>query len=192
MNWLAHLYLSKPTPEYQVGNILPDLCRPAELRNLPAAFAPGVACHRVIDVFTDSDPIVKRSVKRLDQNYRRYGGIIMDMFYDHFLATEWSAYSDVSLESFLGDAYRSFECHRCDIPPNAFDVLQRMSHEDWLGSYRDLNGVRDALDRIGARLRKPIKLGGSVTALEKHRSEFHDDFVKFFPKLTTHVAALRG
>ena len=191
MNWLAHLYLSEPTPEFQIGNILPDLLRPAELRNLPTTFAPGVACHHAIDAFTDSDLIVNCSIKRLDQSHRRYGRIIMDMFYDHFLAAEWSAYSDVSLESFLRDAYRSFEFHRCDIPPSAFDVLQRMSHEDWLGSYRDLNGVRNALNRIGARLRKPVKLGGSITALESRRSEFHDDFVTFFPRLKAHVAALR-
>src|SRR5687767_9315597 len=142
MNWLAHLFLSEPTAEFRIGNILPDLLPHAELNSLPAAYVPGVKCHRAIDAFTDSDPIVNRSIVRLGPSYRRYGGIIVDMFYDHFLAAEWSTYSNVPFESFLREAYGSFEVHRGDIPLRAFVVLQRMGREDWLGSYRDLAGVR--------------------------------------------------
>jgi len=189
MNWLAHLLLSEPTPEFRIGNLLPDLLSAAELRRTPAIFSSGIACHRAIDAFTDTHPIVRRSIGRLNRAHRRFGGIIVDMFYDHSLARNWRLYSECPFEDFVHDAYESFIACAFELPEAANSVLQRMSSEDWLGSYGTVDGLRQALNRIGARLRNPVRLGECVPELEATQNELHQDFAEFFPLLIAHIKA---
>jgi acyl carrier protein phosphodiesterase len=89
MNWLAHLFLSKQNIEYRVGNLLPDFLPITELVKFSQPFQEGITCHRIIDSFTDSHPIVKNSITRIPATYKRFGGILTDVFYDHFLAKNW-------------------------------------------------------------------------------------------------------
>src|SRR5688572_426656 len=100
MNWLAHLLLSEPTPEFRIGNLLPDLLPASELQTLSPIFRRGVECHRRIDAFTDTHPVFRRSVARLVPPHRRFGGVLIDLFYDHFLATNWRQYSPIPLDEF--------------------------------------------------------------------------------------------
>src|SRR5688500_2273474 len=90
MNWLAHLILSEPSPAVRSGNLHPDILSWSKVHAVPEKFHAGIACHRIIDGFTDANPIFRRSVGRIDPPYRRYAGILIDVFYDHFLAREWS------------------------------------------------------------------------------------------------------
>ena len=189
MNWLAHLLLSEPTPEFRVGNLLPDLLTREQIRQLPAHFLPGVRCHGLIDSFTDSHNAVRRSISRIEPPYRRYGGILVDVFYDHFLANDWSDYSEVSLEDFAREAYASIAACRHDLPPSIVPRLQLMTVENWLCSYREIAGVTHVLHRLGGRLRRPFDLGASVNFLERHKEDLYRDFKIFFPELIAHVAS---
>ena len=187
MNWLAHLYLSKASPEFRLGNILPDLAPARELAHLPQGFQRGMECHRRIDAFTDSHPCFRRSVARLNPEFRRFGGIIVDVFYDHFLTVQWSQHSLRPLRECADEFYRSFDAHRPELPGSVWPILERMREQDWLGSYGDLAGVRLTLWRISHRLRRPKDLGASVADLEKNYAGLMDDFEVFFGALNQHV-----
>ena len=188
MNWRAHLFLSEPTAAFRIGNLLPDLLGVPALAALPVEFQRGIECHRRVDAFTDSHPLVRCSVRRLHPPFRRYGGIIIDLFHDHFLARDWTRWSDVSLNDFAAEVYSSFETHGAFIPPAARARLKQMSAGDWLCSYRELDGIRAALDGIGSRLRRPFGLGASVSELERQYEALHHDFNDFFPELLGHIA----
>lgn len=188
MNWLAHLHLSEPTAAFRLGNLLPDLLPARELAALPEVFQCGVKCHRRIDAFTDRHPCFRQSVARLSPRFRRFGGIIVDVFYDHFLAVNWAAYSPVPLRQGVNEFYASFDVYRADLPVDAWPVLERMREQDWLGSYGDLAGVRIALGRIGKRLRRPLDLGECEPELEQDYGGFQQDFTAFYPELVAHVA----
>ena len=187
MNWLAHLHLSEPSAAFRLGNVLPDMVGARELAALPAEFQRGAKCHHRIDAFTDAHPLFRRSVARLSPGYRRFGGIIVDVLYDHFLASNWVAYSEVPLRSAVDEFYGSFDVHRAEMPAEIWPVLERMREQDWLGSYGDLAGVRIALGRIGSRLRKPRDLGECETELELDYGGFKQDFMVFYPELRAHV-----
>src|SRR4051794_31634321 len=126
MNWLAHLYLSDPTPAFRIGNLLPDLLPMTALVDLPPEFKRGAEQHRQIDSFTDSHPIVRQSINRVEPPLRRFGGILVDVFYDHILAREWHKYSSAPLPDFAAEVYASFESCRGDIPPEAYLHLERI------------------------------------------------------------------
>jgi acyl carrier protein phosphodiesterase len=188
MNWLAHLLLSEPSPEFRIGNLLPDILGQAELAELPEKFQYGISQHFRIDAFTDSHPVVKQSVRRISPQFRRYAGILVDVFYDHILARDWDSHAVVSLEDFAASVYASFDAYRSEIPPTAFSVFERMRAGDWLCSYRQTDGIRLTLDRLGSRLRKPAALGRATEELEFHYTNFQADFTAFFPDLRAKVA----
>lgn len=187
MNWLAHLLLSEPSPEFRVGNLLPDILGPAELAALPEKFQHGIRRHFRIDAYTDSHPVVKQSARRISPEFRRYAGVLVDMFYDHILARDWDSHARIPLEDFAASVYASFDACRDNIPVTAFSVFERMRSGDWLCSYRRADGIRLALDRLDLRLKKPAALGKAVEELELHYTNFQADFTVFFPDLKATV-----
>jgi acyl carrier protein phosphodiesterase len=188
MNWLAHLRLSNPDPMFRVGSLLPDLLPIADLRQLPAPFQDGIVRHRQLDAFTDSHPIFKRSVARLNPPYRRYGGVLTDIFYDHLLTQHWAEYSPIALPEFLAEAYASFDECRDHIPTDAYALLRRMRTGNWLSSYGDIEGVHVTLQRMSLRLRRPFDLGGATVELERNYEALHQDFTEFFPQALARFA----
>ena len=187
MNWLAHLYLSEPNPQFRIGNLLPDLASAAELGRLPEPFQKGIRCHRQIDRFTDAHPRFKSCVARFPKPYRRYGGILTDVYFDHFLARDWSKYATVPLIDFINEVHRDIETCLPEIPADLTPPLRRMRHENWLGSYHTLPGIAEILQRVSGRLRRPFNLAGSLPAFEQHEPAFSADFRAFFSELITHV-----
>lgn len=187
MNWLAHLYLSESNAQFRVGNLLPDLASAAQLASLPETYQKGIRCHRQIDRFTDSHPRVRSCVRRFPPPHRRFGGVLTDVYFDHFLARDWADYSTVSLPDFICEIYRDIETCSSVIPAEANRPLQRMREENWLGSYQRIEGVTDILGRIGRRLRQPLDLTDSLPVFQKHETAFLDDFQAFFPELLAHV-----
>jgi acyl carrier protein phosphodiesterase len=188
MNWLAHVHLSEPSPEFRLGNLLPDLVGARELSGLREDFQRGVRCHHRIDAFTDAHPLFRGSVARLSPRFRRFGGIIVDVFYDHCLAVGWAGLSSQPLRRCVDEFYASFDDYRGELPGAVWPVLERMRQQDWLGSYGDLDGVRIALNRIGGRLRRPRPLGECEPELVRHYDALRADFVAFYPALMAHLA----
>src|SRR5687767_5374896 len=103
MNWLAHLLLSEPTPAFRLGSILPDLVSSPLLADMPSKFQRGIQRHLQVDAYTDSHAIFRRSVQRLNPPFRRFGGILIDVFYDHFLSLDWHSFSHTPLPEFASE-----------------------------------------------------------------------------------------
>ena len=153
MNWLAHLFLSEPDVEHRLGNLLADVVKGKARAALPPGVLRGIACHQAIDAFTDSHPVVYRSKRRIGEEHGRFAGILIDIFYDHFLARDWSRYAAMPLEQFTAEVYTSFRGYVTgDLPEEARELLARMSEGDQLGSYRALGGIEAALRRLSRRL----------------------------------------
>lgn len=188
MNWLAHLHLSEPTAEFRLGSLLPDLVPKPELPLLPAVFRPGIDHHRKVDIFTDSHPLFRRSIARVEPPYRRFGGVLVDIFYDHYLANRWPLYSAFPLPDFIAEAYREFKQQWHLVPEITRQRLQQMQTEDWLGSYGEIAGIAKTLERISHRLSRPIPLARAVCILERHYDKFYEDFSAFYPELQSHVS----
>ena len=193
MNWLAHLYLSEPEVEFRVGSLLPDWVGPWEMVGLPEGFQRGIARHRRIDAFTDAHPVVRRSVRRFEKPFRRYGAVLTDVFYDHFLARGWAAHcaEAAPLQEFIQGFYQSVEAIRPSLPPQAWEVLEHMRAADWLGSYAEVEGIAKTLRRMSLRLRFPFDLAASVKVLEEQYEGFREDFEAFFPEVRREVEAGR-
>lgn len=172
----------------RIGNLLPDFVSAAALASLPDDFQRGIRLHHRIDAFTDAHPIVRQSVARFSPPMRRFGGVLTDVFYDHFLARDWHKYSPQPLHEFIGAVYQSFSDLGHHIPEEARLRLHQMRHADWLGSYRELSGIAAVIERLASRFRRPVDLRDGLTVLERCYEDFGSDFARFFPDLQAHVA----
>ena len=123
MNWLAHILLSEPNVENRLGNLLGDLVKGKDLDGLNCNLRRGVSRHYAIDKFTDNHPIVKISKKRIDKEYSKFAGILIDVFYDYLLAKNWAMYSNAIFADFTAEIYDSFQKYSGDIPPSARQII---------------------------------------------------------------------
>jgi acyl carrier protein phosphodiesterase len=195
LNWLAHVFLSEPDVEFRLGNLLADIVRGEELRRMSPAFQRGVHKHKQIDAFTDAHPVVKRSRARISTQFRRFSGVLVDVFYDHLLACDWDRYSPIVLDAFTARFYADIEAHRIELPTSARVTLDRIIRHDLLGSYRRIEGVERSLRRVSAylssRWQREFALEKGVADLVAHRAGFEADFAEFFPQLQAAAATDR-
>ena len=94
--------------------------------------------HREIDQFTDQHDLVKKSKRRLYDRFGHYSGVIVDMYYDHFLAANFFKFHSQALEPFTSWVYQTVKDHRQAIPDQASTMLHYMSEGNWLLSYAQI------------------------------------------------------
>ena len=194
MNWLAHVFLSEPNVEFQLGNLLADVVRGEQREAMSADFVRGAICHKAIDAFTDAHPVVKRSRGRIGSELRRFSGVLVDVFYDYCLARNWERYSPVALDAYTAAFYSGAQASRIELPAGARTMLERIIRYDLLGTYARVDGVERALHRIStyleSRWHKQFALDRGVRDLLDQEAAFVADFHEFFPTLRSHVSAL--
>jgi acyl carrier protein phosphodiesterase len=187
MNWLAHLFLSETSTENRLGNLLGDLVKGKEVDILNHNLKRGIDRHYTIDTFTDTHETVKISKRRMGEDHARFSGVLIDVFYDHFLAKNWGSYSQTTLSDFTIEIYSTFQSYPGEIPTEAQQIIQYMIKEDWLTSYQHLDGITNTLKRIEYRIKRrsgrQINLLQSMEMLEQEYINLEQDFQSFFPEL---------
>lgn len=188
MNFLAHLYLSEADPEVKTGNFIGDFVKGRNLADrFTSGIVKGIELHREIDEFTDKHPVVLESKKRLRPKYRHYSPVIVDVFYDHFLASGWASFSQQPLADFAVDAYRIIQNHSTILPAQVNQMLPYMINDNWLVSYAQIEGIHRALTGMSRRTPYQSKMEEASTDLRLHYTEFEKEFHLFFPELSAYT-----
>ncbi|QOI96118.1 MAG: DUF479 domain-containing protein [Flammeovirgaceae bacterium] len=184
MNFLAHLYLSGNNPKIMVGNFIGDFVKG---RNLAEQFEPdiakGIELHRAIDEFTDSHQQVTHSKNRLRPKYRHYSGVIVDIFYDHFLARQWDEYHPEFLPDYAEQVYRLIDQHESILPREVKFMMPYMTKGNWLVNYAQLEGIHRALSGMARRTPYESKMDEAIEDLRQSYTDFKSEFDQFFPEL---------
>lgn len=191
MNYLAHAWLSRATPELLTGGMLGDFVKGRPDGRYSPAVCAGIALHRAIDRYTDDHPVVQASRARIAPERRRFAGILVDVFYDHFLAVHWQRYGDLPLERFTRHVYGVLWPQRRGFPERLQRMLPWMRAEDWLASYAEIEAVDAALRGMARRFRfaeRAAPLATGVHELVAHYGAFERHFHEFFPQLERFAA----
>jgi acyl carrier protein phosphodiesterase len=183
MNYLAHLYLSPPDEESLLGSLMGDFVKGPLDGRYGEEITRAIALHRRIDVFTDAHPQVLQSKSRISPMRRRYAGVMIDVFYDHFLAKHWNEFHDDPLEAFTARIYRILLQRHAMLPAKLQYVAPIMAQLDWLGSYAEVGSIYTALDRMGQRLKRENRLLNSTDELVENYAELEADFRAFLPEV---------
>ena len=183
MNFLAHIYLSGDNDLMKIGNFMADGIHGKHFDVFPIDIQKGIVLHRAIDTFTDAHPIFRQSTKRLHANYHHYSGIIVDIFYDHFLAKKWSTYSDEKLAIFTERFYQSLHENYKSLTERTQKMMPYMINHNWLLSYQTIEGIEIILAKMDTRMKSESNMRFSVAELRTYYSEFETEFTSFFEEL---------
>lgn len=188
MNFLAHAYLSGGKKKILVGNFIGDFVKGRQqLLRYDTLIAKGIELHRQIDAFTDNHPVVTESKKRLRPKYRHYAGVIVDVYYDHFLANRWNDYHPQPLAVFAEDVYETIHAHNDILPEGVRYMMPYMVSGNWLLNYSRVEGIARALSGMSQRTTHGSKMEQAVHDLRESYDLFLDEFRTFFPMLKNHA-----
>jgi acyl carrier protein phosphodiesterase len=186
MNFLAHIYLSGDDELIRIGNFMADGIRGHDYLQYHPNIQKGVVLHRAIDTFTDAHPIFRKSKHRLHDKYGHYSGVIIDIFYDHFLAKNWSIYSNDSLEDVARVFYDSLQVNYAVLTERTKGMMPYMIARNWLVSYATLDGLAMILFQMDHRTKNRVDMHLSINELKEFYHEFEEEFTAFFEELRAH------
>lgn len=189
MNFLAHIYLSGKDEELVVGNFIGDYIKGKKYTNYPESIQKGIILHRHIDTFTDNHPNFREAKKLFREEFGLYSGIIIDIFYDHFLALNWNLYSDISLRSFTKRTHAILLSNFFHLPKRVQSFLPFLIQDRRLESYSSTVGIQKSLEIMSRYTSLPNK---SVKAVEIMKTNFHffeENFIHFMNELIEFVEA---
>ena len=186
MNFLAHLYLGRHSPDFMIGNLMGDFVKGNDYRRYRQGIQNGILAHRKVDSYTDSHPVFIRSTQRIGNDFHLLKGVIVDVFYDHFLAVHWESYTEIPLNEFAQEVYRNLEDRRELLPSRLQRMLPHMISGNWLVAYSTIEGIQSVMKGMSRRITRENRLAESVGVLQKKYSEFEQDFAEFFPELITY------
>jgi acyl carrier protein phosphodiesterase len=195
MNYLAHTFLSQGSDAAIVGALLGDFVKGTIDDRYAPAIRDAIRLHRAIDRYTDQHDTVKASRALVSRERRRFAGILVDVFYDHFLAANWNRFSTTPLEAFTTRVYAALQPQVATYPERLQRVLPHMARENWLASYAEIDSVDAALNGIARRFKRFPRarvLADAVQELTDNYAALESDFLAFFPELVEFTHSCQG
>ncbi|MEY4432436.1 MAG: hypothetical protein RLZZ44_566 [Bacteroidota bacterium] len=180
MNYLAHIHLSGENEFIKIGNFMADGVRGKHYENFHPEIQKGILLHRAIDTFTDAHPVFRQSTKKLHSRYHHYAGVIVDLYYDHFLAKNWLTHSDESLENYSARFYQSLLDNHAILTTKTQHILPYMMKYNWLVSYQSIQGLERILSQMDQRTKNQSQMRFATEELVSHYDELEAEFSLFY------------
>ena len=187
MNFLAHLYLSGNDEQLMIGNFIADSVKGSSYNKFPEGIKKGILLHRAIDFYSDNHPVFAKSVQRLQPNYRKYAGVIVDIFYDHFLAKNWKNYSEKNLQQYADEVHSLMLKNILLMPDKSLMFLKYAIRTNRLVSYATLDGIGEVLYGMSRRTVFKSNMELAIKDLKEMYPEFENEFRIFFEEIKEFV-----
>lgn len=187
MNFLSHLYLAGDSEGLIIGNFIADSVKGSAFNLFSPEIKKGILLHRKIDTFTDSHPVVEQSKQRLRERYKKYAGVIVDIYYDHYLASNWRFYSNEELHQFTQNIYRIVKNNYSVLPEKSAHFTKYMLQHNILFAYSKLEGIEKVLYGMSRRASFQSNMEFAIKDLKEHYYSFENEFRIFFPELQQFV-----
>ncbi len=186
MNYLAHLKLSGDHEYIMLGNFIADHIRGNKIERYPKEVVDGIMLHRKIDYYTDHHPEFMKTRARLHPKYHKYAGVIADVFYDHFLAKNWSEFSEFHLSSFTSYSYGIMLRNYSILPSKTKKILPFFIMQNWLTSYAKMEGLRRSFQVLARRANYKSNMEYVVDDLIDDYELYEAEFRAFFPDIAAY------
>ena len=160
-----------------------DGVRGKQYENFPIDIQKGILLHRAIDTFTDAHPLFRQSTKKLHSRYHHYSGVIVDMYYDHFLAKNWTNYHSENLTNYADNFYQSLTDNFPQLTPKTQNLLPYMVEYNWLVNYQSIPGLERILSQMDQRTKNQSLMRFATEELVAHYDEFESEFALFYKEV---------
>lgn len=192
MNYLAHLYLSGEDEKTTVGNFIGDFVKGKKHEHFPDKIQKGILLHRQIDSFTDSHPKFIEAKKFFRPEYGLYSGIIVDFFYDHFLANDWNQYSDLTLRTFSKRTHAILLSNFKHLPLRVQGFLPFLIQNRRLESYATITGIVQSMEIMSKYSSLPAKSNFAEQTLKSNYNFLAENFRLFMNDIIEFVSNEQG
>ncbi|MBL8301100.1 MAG: DUF479 domain-containing protein [Rhodanobacteraceae bacterium] len=183
MNHLAHALLAGDEADCVLGSLLGDFVHGRIPEGLRTGVERGIRLHRAIDVFTDAHPRIATLRSHFAAPFRRYAGILLDVWFDHLLARDFARWSPIPLYVFSDQVLTLLQDHDPELPPAMRRFVVYMRRGGLLAAYADSAVIGRALSGIGSRLSRANPLHEALPVLQTLDAELQAGFDQFFPHL---------
>lgn len=191
MNYLAHAYLSFGDEETTIGNFIADHIRFRQADHLPERIRRGISLHRRIDYFTDTHPLFIKSKRHFYDGFERYSGVLIDIYYDHILAKNFSKYSEVPLQTYTKNLHDVLLKNSGFLPESSLRFLEYAIQRNTFFEYSRIEGIELVLKHLSHRINHGVWLNESVPMFVENEKAIEDDFSEFFEDLIKEVKAFQ-
>jgi acyl carrier protein phosphodiesterase len=166
-----------------IGNFIADHIKGNHYEGFSKEIQQGIFLHREIDTFTDAHQIVRKSKRRLHKRYRHYDGVIIDIFYDYFLAKNWADYSAIPLDVYTNSVYHLFDKKAPELPKKSQQFITYMIEYNILFNYQYKEGIAKVLNGMNRRTKGKSQMHLAIEDLNLLQTELEEDFTVFFKDL---------
>ena len=185
MNYLGHMILSGEDENTLLGNFIGDHISNKTLHHYSQSVQEGIQLHRAIDLYTDSHPKSRALRAVLFAPYRHRSRVILDLFYDHFLAAHFEHFHPLPLSEYVKKVYCTLQRQLDLIPASAKNYFLAMKKYRWLEDYACTEGIRLVLNQMSKR-KNIAPMGNAVELLNEDYSYFKDTSFEFLEDVTDH------
>jgi len=192
MNYLAHLYLSGNNHEIMIGNFIADHVKGRQIELFDEEVVKGIKLHRMIDEFTDSHQVVEQSKIRLRSEFGKYSPVIVDVFYDHYLAVKWNQYHHEELAVYASNFYDLLNRNNHRLPLRTQQMIEYMIPQNWLLNYKTVAGINKTLTGMSKRTKFESRMDEAAIYLDRYYADFENEFNEYFEELRTYVSVVGG
>lgn len=183
MNYLAHIYLSGTVRKRQLGNYIGDAVKGKNYEGYPLPIAQGILFHRAIDDFTDNHPVVRELVLELRPHFGRYSAILLDIYFDYFLASHFGTFSTTPLSLFAKNFYVTLILNYRHLPARFKSFMWHFILTDRLSKYARPEGIRQSLEIMVEYRNLDISVDEAMTYLKENEDYLFNRFVLFFKEI---------
>jgi acyl carrier protein phosphodiesterase len=179
MNYLGHLYLSGNNKQLLLGNFIGDFVKGKQYLNYPNEIKKGILLLRRIDEYTDRNPHWMEIRTVLKPSYKRYSGVVADLFVDHFLAANWKDYSHIQLSWYTKWVHAILLQNHQLLPLKLQGVLPFLIQHKRLQSYAQINGLENSLSIMAKHTSLPDHSQEAIELL-KNNYEMINEYSHLF------------
>ncbi|MCF8465203.1 MAG: ACP phosphodiesterase [Flavobacteriales bacterium] len=179
MNFLGHIFLSPDDDEILLGNFIADSVKGNPEKFYAGKIAQGIRFHRAIDQFTDNHPLVKQGVERFRQTQARYAAVVIDVIYDHILASNWNEFHEEELNLLTQSVYQRLELQKAHFPIHVKQFFPYMKTQNWLYNYQFEWGVLKSLEGLDRRSAHQTQMHLALDVYKESEAKFIAEFREF-------------
>jgi len=179
MNFLGHIFLTPNDDEILLGNFIADSVKGNPEKFYSEKIVEGIRFHRAIDEFTDKHPIVKQGVERFRKTQSRYATVVIDVIYDHILASNWNEFHNDELGTLTQSVYQRLEAQNDHFPSSVRHYFPYMKEQNWLYNYQFEWGILKALEGLDRRSANETQMHLALDVYKESEAEFLAEFREF-------------
>ncbi|MFN6944514.1 MAG: ACP phosphodiesterase [Cytophagaceae bacterium] len=176
MNFLVNLYLSEQKKDRIIGNFILQVIRKHDLNRYDKDIIDAMNYYDDTLNFIYSHPAFVQSMNRLNPKMRKSGKMIISIFYDHFLAANWNAYSVLPMKEYIQQCNNTLLENQDILPYKINHNLPELLNSPILNQIHTVGGLHAYMIELTRIIKVNIIHEGALNDLMTNYSAFKEDF----------------